>query len=112
MAAALYYLTIAAVILIGILAGRRARSTIQAMLFGLMGNLVMAATLFCATILFAVLFFVSTVVIGAVVQGMFDPWMLGVHFIVLLVVVPLGSAGVAVLEHRHLEKVEARRLPF
>ena len=55
MAAALYYLTIAAVILIGILAGRRARSTIQAMLFGLMGNLVMAAALFCATILFAVL---------------------------------------------------------
>ena len=61
---------------------------------------------------FAVLFFVSTVVIGAVVSGMFDPWMLGVHFIVLLVVVPLGSAGIAVLEHRHLEKVEARRLPF
>jgi hypothetical protein len=54
-AAALYYLTIAAVILIGILAGRRARSTIQAILFGLMGNLVMAAALFCATILFAVL---------------------------------------------------------
>ena len=55
MAAALYYLTIAAVILIGILVGRRARSTIQAMMFGLMGNLVMAAALFCATILFAVL---------------------------------------------------------
>jgi hypothetical protein len=55
MAAALYYLTIAAVILIGILAGRRARSTVQAMLFGLMGNLVMAATLFCTTILFVVL---------------------------------------------------------
>lgn len=55
MAATLYYLAIAAVILIGILAGRRARSTIQAMLFGLMGNLVTAATLFCATILFTVL---------------------------------------------------------
>ena len=55
MAAALYYLTIAAVILIGILAGRRARSAIHAILFGLMGNLVMAAILFCATILFAVL---------------------------------------------------------
>jgi hypothetical protein len=27
-------------------------------------------------------------------------------------VMPLGSAGIAVLEHRHLEKVEARRLPF
>jgi hypothetical protein len=43
---------------------------------------------------------------------MFDGWMLGVHFIVLLVVVPLGCAGIALLEHRHLEKVEARRLPF
>lgn len=61
---------------------------------------------------FAVLFFVSTVGIGTVVPGMFDGWMLGVHFIVLLVVVPLGSAGIAALEHRHLEKVEARRLPF
>jgi hypothetical protein len=47
-----------------------------------------------------------------VVPNMFDGWMLGVHFIVLLVVMPLGSAGIAVLEHRHLEKVEARRLPF
>lgn len=61
---------------------------------------------------FAVLFFITTVAIGTVVPGMFDGWMLGVHFIVLLVVVPLGSAAIAVLEHRHLEKVEARRLPF
>jgi hypothetical protein len=61
---------------------------------------------------FAVLFFISTVAIGTVVPDMFDGWMLGVHFIVLLVVMPLGSAGIAVLEHRHLEKVEARRLPF
>ncbi len=61
---------------------------------------------------FAVLFFVTTVGLGSVLPGMFDGWTLGVHFIVLLVVMPLGSAGVAVLEHRHLEKVEARRLPF
>ena len=61
---------------------------------------------------FAVLFFISTVAIGTVVPGMFDGWMLGVHFIVLMAVVPLSSAGVAVLEHRHLERVEARRLPF
>jgi hypothetical protein len=54
-AAAFYYLAIAAVILIGILAGRRARSTIQAVLLGLAGNLVMAVTLFCATVLLAVL---------------------------------------------------------
>ena len=61
---------------------------------------------------FAVLFFITTVAIGTVVPDMFDGWMLGVHFIVLLAVVPLGSAGIAVLEHRHLEKVEARRLPL
>ena len=61
---------------------------------------------------FAVVFFITTVAIGAVVPGMFDGWMLGVHFIVLIAVVPLGSAGVAALEHRHLERVEARRLPF
>ena len=61
---------------------------------------------------FAVLFFITTVAIGTVVPDMFDGWMLGVHFIVLLVVMPLGSAGIAVLEYRHLEKVEARRLPF
>jgi len=61
---------------------------------------------------FAVLFFITTVAIGAVVPGMFDGWMLGIHFIVLLMVVPLGSAAIAVLEHRHLERVEARRLPF
>lgn len=61
---------------------------------------------------FAVLYFISTVGIGTVVPGMFDGWMLGVHFIVLLIVVPLGGAVIAVLEHRHLEKVEARRLPF
>lgn len=61
---------------------------------------------------FAVLFFITTVAIGAVVPGMFDGWMLGVHFIVLMVVVPLSSAGIAALEHRHLERIEARRLPF
>ncbi len=55
MAAALYYLTIAAVILIGLLAGRRARSILHAGLVGLLGNLVMVAALFVATIAFAVL---------------------------------------------------------
>ena len=61
---------------------------------------------------FAVLFFITTVAIGSVIPGMFDGWMLGIHFIVLLLVVPLGSAGIAALEHRRLERVEARRLPF
>jgi len=53
-AAALYYLTIAAVILIGLAAGRRARSTLYAGLMGLLGNFVMVATLFSATIALAV----------------------------------------------------------
>jgi hypothetical protein len=61
---------------------------------------------------FAVLFFIATVALGAVLPGMFDGWTLGIHFIVLLIVAPIASAGVAVLEYRHLEKVEARRLPF
>src|SRR5438128_408604 len=59
---------------------------------------------------FAVLFFITSVLLGVVVPGMFDGWMLGIHFIALLIVAPLGSAGIAVLELRHLEKVEARRL--
>jgi hypothetical protein len=61
---------------------------------------------------FSILFFVTTVVLGAVLPGMFDGWTLGIHFIVLVLVVPLSCAGIALLEHRHLEKVEARRLPF
>jgi hypothetical protein len=61
---------------------------------------------------FAVLFFIVTVALGTVLPGMFDGWTLGVHFLALLIVSPLGSAAVAVLEYRHLEKVEARRLPF
>ena len=55
MEAALYYLAIAAVILMGIIAGRLARSTFRAVLLGLAGNLVTVATLLCVTILFAVL---------------------------------------------------------
>lgn len=61
---------------------------------------------------FAVLFFVTTVSVGVVVPGFFDGWLLGVHFIAMLAVLPLASAGIAILEHRHLEKIEARRLPF
>jgi len=78
-----------------------------------------ASTTLAATIMggicglaFAVLFFVTTVAIGVLVPGMFDGWRLGVHFIVLLIAVPLGSAAIAGLEHRHLERVESRRLPF
>ena len=61
---------------------------------------------------FAVLFFILTVSAGALLPGLFDGWQLGIHFIVLLVVMPVGSTVIAVLEHRHLEKMEARRLPF
>jgi hypothetical protein len=54
-AAALYYLAIATVIFIGLFAGRCARSTVQALLLGLMGNLVTVGLLFCATIFLAVM---------------------------------------------------------
>lgn len=61
---------------------------------------------------FAVLFFVSTVTVGQLMPGLFDPWMLGIHFIVLGVVAPLGGAAIAALTHRHVERVDAARLPF
>lgn len=61
---------------------------------------------------FSVVFFLITVSAGAILPGMFDGWLLGVHFIGMLMVVPLGSAAIAVLEHWHLSRVEARRLPF
>ncbi len=61
---------------------------------------------------FAVLFFLLTVSLGVVLPGMFDGRMLGIHFLILLAVMPLGSAAIAVLQYRHLERVEARRLPF
>jgi hypothetical protein len=54
-AAALYYLAIATVILIGLRAGRWARSTAQAVVLGLMGNLVTVGLLFCTTILLAIM---------------------------------------------------------
>jgi hypothetical protein len=61
---------------------------------------------------FSVVFFISTVAIGAVIPGMFEGWSLGIHFILLLAIAPAGSAGIAVLEHRHHERIESRRLPF
>jgi hypothetical protein len=61
---------------------------------------------------FAIVYFVSTVSIGNLLPGAFDAWSLGVHFVVLLVAAPLGSAFVAVLAHRHAERVDASRLPF
>jgi hypothetical protein len=53
--AAFYYIAIGAVVTGGIMVGRRARSTLQAMLFGLTANLLVAVALFCATIVFAAL---------------------------------------------------------
>lgn len=61
---------------------------------------------------FALLYFVSTVTAGVFMPGLFEPWLLGVHFIVLLVVAPLGGTLIAVLTHRHVERVDAARLPF
>jgi len=61
---------------------------------------------------FAVLFFVLSATAGNVVPGLFDAWSLGVHFIGLLIVAPIGSALIAVFAHRHAERVDAARLPF
>jgi len=61
---------------------------------------------------FAVLFFVSTVTVGHLTPGLFEPWLLGVHFIALIIAAPLGGAAIAALTHRHVERVDAARLPF
>ena len=61
---------------------------------------------------FAVLFFVSTVTVGHFMPQMFEPWLLGVHFIALIAVAPLGGAVIAALTHRHVEHLDATRLPF
>lgn len=61
---------------------------------------------------FAVLFFVSTVTAGYFAPQLFEPWLLGVHFIALVAVAPLGGAVIAALTHRHVERVDAARLPF
>lgn len=89
MAAALYYLAIAAVILIGLLMGRRARSVIHAGLFGLMGNLFMVGVLFSATVAFAIL-----------APGSIDPDDMGFRLGALLL---FGSAVgiVAAISGRH-----------
>lgn len=61
---------------------------------------------------FAVLFFVSTVTAGHFMPHLFEPWLLGVHFIALMVVAPIGGATIAMLTHQHVERVDAARLPF
>ena len=61
---------------------------------------------------FAVLFFVSTVTMGHLVPGLFEPWLLGIHFIGLMIVAPLGGAAHPALTHRHVERIDAARLPF
>ena len=49
---------------------------------------------------FAILFFVSTVTVGHFVPQLFEPWLLGVHFIALMAVAPLGDDGqVAAVGH-------------
>ena len=61
---------------------------------------------------FAVLFFVSTVAVGHFMPQLFEPWLLGVHFIALIAVAPLGGAVIAARTHRHIERFVAARLPF
>jgi hypothetical protein len=81
------------------------RSLTTSLLLVMLGGLLAGAS-------FAVLFFVSTVTVGHMMPGLFEPWLLGVHFIALAIVVPLGGAAIAALTHRHVERVDASRLPF
>jgi len=96
-AASFYYLAIAAVILNGILGGRRARSTLHAMLLGLMGNLAMAATLFCATIVFSV-----------VSPGSIDSDDMGFRLGALLLFGSIVGIVAAIGGRRHAVKMAAR----
>lgn len=81
------------------------RSTTASLLLVALGGLLSGAG-------FAVLFFVSTVTVGHFVPHVFEPWLLGVHFIALVAVAPLGGAAIAALTHRHVERLDATRLPF
>ena len=76
-------------------------------------NATVAAMMGAASgLVFAVMFFIVTVGIGMLVPDTFDPRQLGIHFLVLFPMPPIGSAIGAVLAHRHLERLETRRLPF
>jgi hypothetical protein len=97
-AAALYYLTIAAVILIGLRVGRRARSVIHAGLFGLMGNLIMVAVLFLATVVFAIL-----------APGSIDSDDMGFRLGALLLFGPAVGVVAAIGSRRHAVKMARRR---
>lgn len=65
-----------------------------------------------ASIGFAVLFFLSRVTVGHFMPHPFDPWLLGLHFIALMVGAPPTGAAIALLTHRPVERVDAARLPF
>jgi hypothetical protein len=94
---ALYYLAIATVILAGILVGRRACSTFQAVLLGVMGNLLTVALLFCTTILLAVLS-----------PGLLDPDDMGFRLGVLMLFGPAVGMVAAIGSRRHAVRARAR----
>lgn len=61
---------------------------------------------------FAVLFFVAAGIVGHLIPGFFDAWRIGIGFVALLCGAPIAGALVAMLTHRHTERVDAARLPF
>jgi len=99
MEAAFYYLTIAAVITAGIMVGRRARSTIQALLFGLVVNLAGTIALFCSTVLLSVM-----------APGSLDPASMGFRLGALLLFGSAAGAVAALTGRRHALRAAAR--PF
>ncbi len=68
----------------------RAPSSLVALMLGAVGG-----------IGFAFIFFVMTVAVAIILPGTFDGRSLGVHFIGLLAVAPLGGAVISVLAHRY-----------
>lgn len=50
---------------------------------------------------FAAAFFMMTLAIAIVLPGTFDGRTLGVYFVRLLVLAPLGAAAIGALAHRH-----------
>ncbi|MBX9946835.1 MAG: hypothetical protein K2Y40_22355 [Reyranella sp.] len=49
---------------------------------------------------FALLYFIATVAVGGAFPGTFVAWSVGIHFIVLLALVPLVAAVIAAIAQR------------
>lgn len=76
----------------------RAHSTLGAAILGALSGIGFAAA-----------FFAMTVAVAILLPGTFDGRTLGIYFVRLLALAPLGAAVIAALAHRH---AMARRMRF